>query len=212
MYHPRLNTIVPISKKNPRFDSEAREQEEILKQRSYLRISKSGSYGYAVTVHKSQGGTWDNVVADVSALKKMPNSSVLSDGKVISSSRKSLLYVMASRARKNVSFIADSADLYVAGSTAFAVDNFAVSVQGGKVSGEDLSIIKDLKDGQLLGGFNPINLAAEALKFKALRMSNKDISLSSEEIANITAKYGVGAVAEFQSLSREDKLIIKECL
>jgi len=71
---------------------------EIKKDFPEMVVEKGIDYGYAVTIHKSQGTTIKNVFFDASTLPRYDSSKLYSNGKQISTEKHALLYVGMSRA------------------------------------------------------------------------------------------------------------------
>ena len=67
-----------------------------------LRIEKGVDYGYAVTIHKSQGTTIRNVFFNTPSLPKFATSRLLRDKEFVSTEKHSLLYVALSRASEKL--------------------------------------------------------------------------------------------------------------
>ena len=65
---------------------------------SHLVLKKGVDYGYAMTVHKSQGSTIKNVYLELDSINGFPEKDVVSGKEKINSVKNSLYYVAASRA------------------------------------------------------------------------------------------------------------------
>ena len=63
-----------------------------------LVIEKGLDFGYAVTVHKSQGMTIPNVYFDITSLQVAPKIDIMRDGKLFNTEKNALYYVGMSRA------------------------------------------------------------------------------------------------------------------
>jgi hypothetical protein len=69
---------------------------------SKLKTEKGVDFGYAITIHKSQGMTIPKVYFDPSSLRPAGNVKVMSGGKQINTEKNSLYYVAMSRASKKL--------------------------------------------------------------------------------------------------------------
>ncbi len=69
---------------------------------SKLKTDKGIDFGYAITIHKSQGMTIPKVYFDPSSLRPAGNVKVMSGGKQINTEKNSLYYVAMSRASKKL--------------------------------------------------------------------------------------------------------------
>lgn len=85
----RLTEVLNKAGLNPRYHSA-------------FRIGKGVDFGYAITAHKSQGATIDNVYADANAL---PNKEVVKYDGSKTTEGVNMLYVMVSRARNKLSML-----------------------------------------------------------------------------------------------------------
>lgn len=75
-----------------------------------LLFNKDIDYGHAITIHKSQGTTIENVYFDASTLKSASNTPVLDEnGKQVTTERQSLAYVAMSRSKNKL--VVDTGDL-----------------------------------------------------------------------------------------------------
>jgi hypothetical protein len=68
-----------------------------------LLLEKDIDYGHAITIHKSQGTTIENVYFDASSLSYAPNTQVIdSNGKQITTEKQALAYVAMSRSKNKL--------------------------------------------------------------------------------------------------------------
>ena len=67
-----------------------------------MKVEKGVDYGHAITIHKSQGSTVENVFFDSNTLPKGTSSTLMRGENVVGSEKKSLIYVALSRASKNL--------------------------------------------------------------------------------------------------------------
>jgi hypothetical protein len=67
-----------------------------------MKVEKGVDYGHAITIHKSQGSTVENVFFDSNTLPKGSSSTLMRGENVVGSEKKSLIYVALSRASKNL--------------------------------------------------------------------------------------------------------------
>ena len=74
-----------------------------------LSIEKGVDFGYAVTIHKSQGMTIPNVYFAVNTLKSVSDTKIINNGKQVSTEKNSLYYVAMSRASKKLVVASDNA-------------------------------------------------------------------------------------------------------
>lgn len=92
VYNPSTNRLEIFNKEN---------HKTIIKNFPFLKVEKGVDFGYAKTIHKSQGSTVKNVFFDTSTLPKSSTTLTL-DGKEFSTEKHSMLYVALSRASKNL--------------------------------------------------------------------------------------------------------------
>lgn len=77
---------------------------KLLKDNPELKVGKGIDYGYAITVHKSQGATFSNVFFDASSVPAS-TAKLVENGKQVGTEGNSLLYVGMSRAAKNLTVL-----------------------------------------------------------------------------------------------------------
>ncbi len=68
----------------------------------HLIFKKGADYGYAMTVHKSQGSTIKNVYLELDSIDSFPERDVKSGDRVVNSMKNALYYVGASRASEKL--------------------------------------------------------------------------------------------------------------
>ena len=68
----------------------------------HLFIEKGADYGHAITAHKSQGSTYDNVFVDANSFNSIPKTSIMEDGKQINTKKQAVAYVALSRNSKKL--------------------------------------------------------------------------------------------------------------
>jgi len=84
-----------------------------------LIIDKGVDYGYAITIHKSQGSTVENVFFEASSLPTSSSSKLMMNGKQVSTEKHSLLYVGVSRASKYLGINAENSSNFYTPSTRY---------------------------------------------------------------------------------------------
>ena len=77
-----------------------------------LFVEKGIDYGYAITIHKSQGSTIDNVFFDANTLPASGPAIVDKQGNRITQEAHALAYVAVSRAAKTLTVLGDRADKF----------------------------------------------------------------------------------------------------
>lgn len=83
------------------FDSKNKKHKEIIKEFPELYIEKGIDYGYAITIHKSQGATYNNVFFN-SVSTESNNNPLFENDKQVGTEGNSLNYVGMSRAAKEL--------------------------------------------------------------------------------------------------------------
>lgn len=77
------------------------EIDEMLEDGRILKLSKNIDYGYAISAHKSQGSTYENVVIDYKDIKNPHNRRIIhKEGEQYAIERSQILYVALSRTQK----------------------------------------------------------------------------------------------------------------
>lgn len=89
IYSPTQQRMIRFNKSNEQHTSW---------KNSHLVLKKGVDYGYAMTVHKSQGSTIKNVYLELDSIDGFPEKDVVSGKEKINSVKNSLYYVAASRA------------------------------------------------------------------------------------------------------------------
>lgn len=103
LYNPMNNRLEKVNSSNAK----------ILEEFPELEIKKGVDYGYAITIHKSQGSTIENVYFDPSGISTGKDTNLYDNDTTVGSEMKSLLYVALSRASKNLNILTDNISIPV---------------------------------------------------------------------------------------------------
>jgi len=93
IYNPSSNKMEKFSRNKHR---------KLKFQFPHLFIEKGADYGHAITAHKSQGSTYDNVFVDANSFNSIPRTSIMEDGKQINTEKQAVAYVALSRNSKKL--------------------------------------------------------------------------------------------------------------
>jgi hypothetical protein len=103
VYNPNTDRMEKYDSKNPVHKKAKKDS---------LLVEKGIDYGYAITIHKSQGSTIDNVFFDANTLPPKGPTIIDRQGNRITEEAHALAYVGASRASKSLTVIGDRADKF----------------------------------------------------------------------------------------------------
>ena len=158
----------------------------IVKSNPEMKVEKGVDYGHAITIHKSQGSTVENVFFDSNTLPKGSSSTLMRGQNIVGSEKKSLIYVALSRASKN---------LYI-----------------NKVDG---NLFYDLSKGEPTGPINPdadVKFEAGEREFDLMPEFNEQLIPTDSEVELLEKMYGKDFMIGYNKLTDVEKQSILKCL
>ena len=158
----------------------------IVKSSPEMKVEKGVDYGHAITIHKSQGSTVENVFFDSNTLPKGSSSILMRGQNIVGSEKKSLIYVALSRASKN---------LYI-----------------NKVDG---NLFYDLSKGEPTGPINPdadVKFEAGEREFDLMPEFNEQLIPTDSEVELLEKMYGKDFMIGYNKLTDVEKQSILKCL
>ena len=158
----------------------------IVKSNPEMKVEKGVDYGHAITIHKSQGSTVENVFFDSNTLPKGTSSTLMRGQNVVGSEKKSLIYVALSRASKN---------LYI-----------------NKVDG---NLFYDLLKGEPTGPTTPdadVKFEPGEVEFDLMPEFNEQLIPTEDEVKLLEKMYGKDFMIGYNKLTDVEKQSILKCL